>query len=195
MTAMSVPVDDDLERPPLTGIAAGAVLTRLYDTHARSLHRYLSRRLDPSTADDLVAETFLVAWRTREKYRPDLGTVRGWLFGIATNLLRGHRRSEVRGLRALARESAAVEVGEAADVLAVRRAHAASLTGPLAAALAKLRPDDRDVLLLVAWAELNSTEVAEALGIPAATARTRLHRARRAVRRHLPDQHEENDHA
>ncbi|GAA1940972.1 RNA polymerase sigma factor [Amycolatopsis minnesotensis] len=192
---MSVPVDGDLERPPLTGGEAGAVLTRLYDASARSLHRYLSRRLDPATADDLVAETFLVAWRTRDKYRPELGTARGWLFGIATNLLRGHRRSELRGLRALAREHAAAEVGEAADAVAVRRAHAASLTGTLAAALARLRQDDRDVLLLVAWGGLNSTEVAEALGIPAATARTRLHRARHAVRPHLPDQHEENDHA
>lgn len=90
----------------MTGLGAltAEVLTVLYETHAKALHRYLARRLDTATADDLVAETFLQAWRERAKYDTARGTARAWLYGIATNLLRNHTRSEVRGLRALARE-------------------------------------------------------------------------------------------
>ena len=82
----------DSDRPDLSGRAGGAALTDLYDTHARDLHRYLARRLDPVVADDLVAETFLVAWEQRARYDPGRGTARSWLFGIATNLLRPPRK-------------------------------------------------------------------------------------------------------
>jgi RNA polymerase sigma-70 factor (ECF subfamily) len=66
----------DADRPDLSGRAGGAVLTKLYDSYARDLHRYLARRLDPVAADDLVAQTFLVAWEQRARYDPDRGTAR-----------------------------------------------------------------------------------------------------------------------
>lgn len=181
----------DLERPDLRGPEADRLLSALFDSHARGLHAYLARRLDAGTADDLVAETFLAAWAARDSYRPDKAPVRAWLYGIATNLLRRHARTEVRGLRAYAREGGqAVDVA-ATDALAVSRADASTQVRAMAGGIADLRQEERDVLLLVAWAGLQPAEAAEALGITAATCRTRLHRARRALRKYA-DLLEEN---
>lgn len=169
-------------RPDLSGRDGGLLLTRLYDEHARDLHRYLARRLDPATADDLVAETFLVAWERRSTYRPELASARAWLFGIATNMLRRHARSEARAVRAMARNGGRADTVDAADSVAAHRADASSQARRLAGALAALRNEERDVLLLVAWAGLQPIEVAQALDVPVATVRTRLHRARTALR-------------
>lgn len=153
----------------------------VFDLYYGQIHGYAARRLGQSLADDLAAETFLVAFTRRERHdlsRPD---ARPWLYGIASNLIARHNRAEVRRLRALARTDVE-EVSEGhADRVAVRvdaRAH----RGPLAAALARISDADRDVLLLVAWAGLTLQEVGQALGIPAGTARSRLHRARKQTR-------------
>jgi RNA polymerase sigma factor (sigma-70 family) len=153
----------------------------LFDRHATSVHRYLGRRVG-ELADDLLSETFLVAFRRRAAYRPMHVEVRPWLIGIATNLVHGHVRTETRRYRALARASAepvpsSPDPGESADRLA-----AEALRGPLAAALAGLKPRDRDVLLLFAWEELGYEEIAAVLDIPVGTVRSRLHRARRQTR-------------
>jgi RNA polymerase sigma factor (sigma-70 family) len=174
-------------RPPgdrldLSGPGGLRAITRLYDEHARPLHRYLARRLDPATADDLVAETFLTAWRSRDRYDPERASGRAWLYGIATNLLREHTRSEVRGLRAHARHGGRAASGDDVGTVAVSRADARVEVRRLAAAIAELRPDDRDVLLLVAWGGLEPAEVAQALRLPQGTVRHRLHRARAALR-------------
>ncbi len=170
-----------MERPDLTGADAAATLERLYDEHARDLHRYLTRRLDPTTADDLVAETYLAAWEHRHRYEPARATVKAWLYGIATNLLRKHTRTEVRGLKATARIPASAASHDGTEAVATR-VDAQRDLGP---ALAELRPEERDVLLLIAWAGFRPAEAAEALNIDPGTARTRLHRARTALRNHL----------
>jgi RNA polymerase sigma factor (sigma-70 family) len=175
-------------RPDLTGVGAAAVFVGLYDTHARDLHRYLARRLSPELADDLVAETFLIAWERRSTYRPALGEVRGWLFGIATNLCRTHARKELHQLQILARSDAMGTPDPAGAVAA--RVDADRQVQRLAAAIASLREVERDVLLLVAWAGLAPREVAAALKINVATVRTRLHRARRMLRAHMEIDHD-----
>lgn len=173
----------------MTNVNAGAVdassLTRLYDEHARDLHRYLARRLTPAVADDLVAEAFLIAWRQRDTYDPTRGSARAWLFGIATNLSRHHSRTEAATLRALSRAAAHAPPVEPTDVAA--RVDAARAGPALAAGLAALRQEERDVLLLVAWAGLRPVEVATALCLDDTTVRTRLHRARTALRKHLKE--------
>ncbi|TFV45992.1 RNA polymerase sigma factor [Blastococcus sp. TF02A-35] len=153
----------------------------LFDRHAATVHRYLGRRVG-ELADDLVSETFLVAFRRRAAYRPDHVEVRPWLLGIATNLVHGHVRTEQRRYRALARE-AARPVGQAADPGdSADRLDAEALRGPLAAALAKLKAHDRDALLLLAWGQLGYEEIAAVLDVPVGTVRSRLHRARRQTR-------------
>lgn len=145
--------------------------------------RYLRRRIGKETAEDLAVETFVLAFRSRHAYDLQRESARPWLFGIATNLLRHHRRSEGRRLHAYARTGRDPIAGpdhrfeEAEDRAVAERA------GPaVAAALAILRPQERDVLLLHAWADLTYAEIAAALAIPVGTVRSRLARARHKVR-------------
>ncbi|MFG1989858.1 RNA polymerase sigma factor [Actinoplanes sp. NPDC048988] len=140
-----------------------------------------TRRIGPP-ADDLLAETFLIAFRKRASYQPRHLDVRPWLFGIATNVLHRHLRQEERRYRALARAAthdaqAHPLADEAAD-----RVDAQAARSGLAAALARLKPGDRDALLLLAWAELSYAEIAATLDIPLGTVRSRINRARRLTR-------------
>ena len=159
----------------------------LYDRHAAPIHRFAGRRLGDQMADDVVAETFLAAFRRRKRYDLCRADARPWLYGIAANVIGKHRRAEVRMLRAFARTGAdPVTAGHSDRVDS--RVCAAAVQRDLAAALAGLSAGDRDVLLLIAWADLSYEETAAALGIPVGTVRSRLHRARRKVREALGGQ-------
>jgi RNA polymerase sigma factor (sigma-70 family) len=156
----------------------------LLDRHGDEIHRYAARRLGAQLADDVAAETFLTAFRKRSSYdvtRPD---ARPWLYGIATHAVRDFKRAEVRRNRMLARVESDV-AAEPFDERSDSRVTAQQLAPQLAAVLAKLSAADRDLLLLVAWAELTYEETAQALGVPVGTVRSRLHRLRKKVRRAL----------
>jgi RNA polymerase sigma factor (sigma-70 family) len=164
-----------------------AAFTEVFDRHFAVIHAYLERRAGRDRADDLAAETFRVAFQQRARYRPLRESALPWLYGIASNLLLRDRRAEARRLQALARLDGEARDSEAAADRAGERADAEALRRPLFAALAGLEPRDRDVLVLVAWEELSYVEVAEALGIPIGTVRSRLNRARRQIQRALPE--------
>jgi RNA polymerase sigma factor (sigma-70 family) len=167
------------DRPDLSGPDPGLTFGRLFDSHAAALRHYLVRRVGVTAADDLVSETFLVALNHRHRYDPARAAVRSWLYGIATNLMRKYIRDEVRQLRITAETT---ETPSHAGMVADRvDAHAAARK--LAGALAKLPSGDRDVLLLISWAGLGTTEVAEALDIPVGTVRSRMHRVRKQLRK------------
>ena len=158
----------------------------VFDRYYVEIHGYAARRLGPSLADDVVSETFLIAFDRRRRYDVAQPNARPWLYGIASNLIARRRRAEVRQYRALAR----ADVTHAVDGHAERadgRLDAKALRGRLAAALLDVADRDREVLLLVAWAQLSCEEAARALGIPPGTARSRLHRARRKTRAALAD--------
>jgi RNA polymerase sigma factor (sigma-70 family) len=155
----------------------------LFDRHAGTVHRYLGRRVG-DLADDLLSETFLIAFRRRAAYRAEHVEVRPWLLGIATNVVHGHARTERRRYRALARSGPEPATPAGAEEIHAR-VDAAALRGPLAAALAGLKERDRDVLLLVAWGQLGYEEVAAVLDVPVGTVRSRLNRARRQTRASL----------
>ncbi|MCZ2821326.1 sigma factor [Modestobacter sp. VKM Ac-2977] len=104
-------------------------------------------------ADDLLSETFLIAFRRRSAYRAVHVEVRPWLLGIATQLVHGQQRTEQRRLRALSRTAPLAPALPADDDLSDRLT-AQALRGPIAAALAGLKAADRDVLLLFAWEQL-----------------------------------------
>ncbi|MFI7439829.1 RNA polymerase sigma factor [Nonomuraea indica] len=156
----------------------------VFDAHFGEIHGYVAQRLGPDHAEDVVADTFLVAFRKRAQYDPARANVRTWLYGIATKLVGRHRRLEARTLRALGRYGVDTDAPGPEDRVAVR-VSAQSLRPSLAAALADLPQRDRDVVLLVALAGLSHDEVATALGIPYGTVGSRLNRARRRLRASL----------
>ena len=173
-------------RPTDTELIAGStdepeLFAALFDRHATAVHRYLGRRVG-DLADDLLSETFLIAFRRRAAYRAEHVEVRPWLMGIATNVVHGHLRTERRRYRALARASTEPVSSGASTDEAHDRVAAQALRAPLAAALAALKPRDRDVLLLFAWGQLGYEEIAAALDVPIGTVRSRLNRARRQTR-------------
>ncbi|MEU8324307.1 sigma-70 family RNA polymerase sigma factor [Nonomuraea sp. NPDC048881] len=75
----------------------------LFDRYVEQIHRYVARRLGVQAADDIVAETFLTAFRCRVAYDHTQRLALPWLYGMATNLIARHRRDEERFPRALSR--------------------------------------------------------------------------------------------
>ncbi|MCO5968507.1 RNA polymerase sigma factor [Actinoallomurus soli] len=157
----------------------------LFRRHAPRLHAYVKRRLGPTLADDVVSETFAVAFRRRERFdgRAEVGA---WLWGIASKLIARHHRQETRMYRAFARtgvDPAEDGVAESAD----DRMAAAALGPHLAKALATLSAQDRNALLLLAWGELSYAEIAATLDLPLGTVKAKIHRARKKLRKALPE--------
>jgi len=152
----------------------------IFDRHAPTLLRFLVRRLGPDAADGLVGEVFRIAFERRKSYDGSTGLALPWLYGIASNLVLKHRRSEGRRLRANARLLAR-EVPARRD--AVYGASDARLLFPRVIEAIEALPDaERDALFLYAWEDLSYEEVAAALAVPVGTIRSRLNRARTALR-------------
>jgi RNA polymerase sigma-70 factor (ECF subfamily) len=148
-----------------------------FDRHAASVYRYLRRRVGAQLADDLTAETFTRALHARRRFDVASASALPWLYGIAVNLIRMHARSERRRQRAH-RLLAQTPVQSASASEIENRLDAQALGPALSAALEALSHDQREVLLLNAWAGLSPAEIAEALSISGAIVRKRLHRAR-----------------
>ncbi|GAA0964574.1 RNA polymerase sigma factor [Acrocarpospora macrocephala] len=170
--------------PPAVTVADPQRFGTVFDTHYQEIRRYIGRRLDLSVAEDLAAETFLIAFRQRHRFDPAQGSVRPWLYGIATKLIGRHRRSELRRYRALARTGPPPD-DDAHDQRVVDRIAAAATVSRLSAALAALSKGERDVILLVAYGGLSYDEVAAALGIANGTVASRLNRARAKLQKSL----------
>lgn len=155
----------------------------LFDRHAASIHRYVARRTNTSVADDVMAETFLIAFERRASFNTEYTNAGPWLFGIATNLLRHHHRQEVRTLRALSRVAQQdPEPPARADDSADTRLDAVTALREVREALRRMPRTQRDTVLLHAWAELSYDEIASAMDVPIGTVRSRLNRARRVLR-------------
>jgi RNA polymerase sigma-70 factor (ECF subfamily) len=150
----------------------------IFDRHYDQILAYLARRVDRALAEELVSETFVRAFAGRGRYDPAYQDARPWLFRIATNLLRKHVRSSGRRRRAYAR---ALERDENTGGLegVAERVDAALEARTVAGELSRLRPTDRETLLLFALTDLGYEGIAIATGVPVGTVRSRLHRARR----------------
>src|SRR5579862_6658191 len=108
----------------------------VFDRYFAEIHRYVARRLGRDAADDVTAETFLTAFRSRRRFDADRGTVRAWLYGIVTNHMSAYHRREVRAYRAMERTGLhGAEEGHADRV--AERVDAGAASRELAGALAK----------------------------------------------------------
>ena len=164
----------------------------LYLAHVEAIYAYLARRLGSELANDLAAETFRVAIENLERFDTTRGSERAWLFGIAPNLMRRHWRTETRRLRAMSRH-ANVPATALDPLLGVtERIDATQESQRLLRAVANLAAEDRDLLVLVAWERCSHREVADALGIPMGTVRSRLHRIRTELRTGM-DKHDDGE--
>jgi RNA polymerase sigma factor (sigma-70 family) len=167
---------DGIETGALGHEVAQARFNRLYREQGRAILAYALRRVeDPEEAADVVAETFLVAWRRMSEVPVDDGALL-WLYGVARRVLANLHRAERRRTRLGRRlaETLRAEIathpapaGEAAEVLR---------------AIGGLGADDRELLLLVSWEDLSPSEAARVLGLSSLATRSRLHRARRRLR-------------
>ncbi len=149
----------------------------LFDRHFSAIHRFVRHRLGEASADDLAAEVFVRAFAARARYEPRSTDARAWLFVIATNLIRDEIRRRVRadGVRTrLEGERPAETVIEVPG------------NDPeLAAALLTLREEEREALVLFAWANLTYEEIADATGVAIGTIRSRISRARTQLQTEL----------
>lgn len=191
-SAVSAP----LERAAGAGASDAAVIARsiedpecfafLFRRYAPLILRYVTRRIGSDAAEDVVAETFLVAFRQRGGYRSDRPDALPWLYGIATNLIGRYRRTELRQLRLLAR-TGADPVIEPFTERVDAAVSAGSAKARLGAALARLPAAHRDALLLIAWGGLTYEQVAMAMDAPIGTVQSRISRARHKLRQSLGD--------
>lgn len=145
----------------------------LFDEHYARIHAFARRRVGRDLAEEVTAETFLVAWR-----RLDVLPIEPlpWLYGVARNVILRQQRDSVRQASArelLARERPVPPQPEASDHDGLWRAWE------------RLSDGDREVLSLVAWEELSVRDAAKVLGVPAPAVSVRLHRARRRFERDL----------
>ncbi len=173
-------ISASLDRPEL--------FEEIFGRHFDVIYRHVARRVGPDTAADIAADVFERAFATRQRYKTAFTSARPWLFGITANLLRQHyrkhRRATMAYWKATGRES--WESSDDTDQ-ADRRVDAESMARNLEHGLAKLRPSERDVLLLYAWSDMSYPEIALALGIPIGTVRSRLARARARLRELMGD--------
>ncbi|MGZ4450672.1 MAG: RNA polymerase sigma factor [Nocardioides sp.] len=141
------------------------------------LRRFLARRTDPATAEDVLADTLLVCWRRVDELPEE---PLPWAYAVARHALANAQRGARRQVRLAAR-------------VAVVDPPRESVPGPgesppdagLGEALARLRPDDAELLRLWAWEQLTPAEIATVLDITSNAASIRLHRARQQLREQL----------
>ncbi|GAA1264279.1 sigma-70 family RNA polymerase sigma factor [Sphaerisporangium rubeum] len=147
--------------------------TGIYDECRRRVWAYVVSKAGRQIADEVVSETFAIAWRRLDDVpEPALP----WLLGTARNVLRDTIRAEARR-EAVSAELRSWTEGDVADQVTER-------LGVLTA-LAELHEDDREILILVAWQGLSPRDAAHVVGCSPATFRVRLHRARRRLARHM----------
>jgi RNA polymerase sigma-70 factor (ECF subfamily) len=155
----------------------------LFDAHARAVYRHGLRLTgDRILAEDVVSTTFLQAWRLRGRIDADGASLRPWLLAIATNVVRNVNRKHRRDRGLIARMVARDEEPDFADDVATQLDGERELA-TVRAAVAALRPAEREVIALCVWAELDYASAARVLGVPIGTVRSRLSRARKRLQR------------
>jgi RNA polymerase sigma-70 factor, ECF subfamily len=178
---VDVPKDTDAPRSDLLDDADDAI-RQLYSHHAKALHGYVRRFCqDGASADDIVQETFIRAWRHLPQLRADGRPIRPWLFRVARNLLTDADRA-ARSRPVTVPASSADGPGDDSGLSQVLDQQLVS------DALRQLSPAHRTVLVETFYRGGSTATVARQLGIPAGTARSRLHYALEALRQHLQGQ-------
>jgi RNA polymerase sigma-70 factor (ECF subfamily) len=159
----------------------------LFERHARAVYRLCFWRTgDVTLAEDLSAAVFLETWRHKAKVAVVDGSIRPWLFGVASNLVRNHWRAARRRDAALRRLPRLPVEPDVADEV-VGRIDAEVTMRAVLAVVRQLPERDQEVLALCGWAGCSYEEAAQSLGVPVGTVRSRLARARARLGRLLAE--------
>jgi RNA polymerase sigma-70 factor (ECF subfamily) len=172
---MSESTDDDVIT---ASHDAPALFAEIFSRHWSPIRAYLARRVGRDHGEELAAEVFVRAFDRRASYRAGTGDARPWLYGIAANLIREHRRRERRHLQAL---------GRVPLVSAHADAHEPAPDGRLLGELARMPLGTREAVALLVWGDLSYEQIAQALSIPIGTVRSRIARARQRLAATVPD--------
>ena len=175
-------------------MSTGSVdIDALYAEHAQFLARVLARLTrDGAHVDDLIQETFLVAFKKRATYDATRSTPRTWLYGIAAHLAMRHRRGVGRWLRALA--GLTDEPARTVSVAPDREIDRERARAAVQDVLATLPFKQREVFTLYELEEIEGAEIAQLLGIPVNTVWTRLHHARKRFEETMRKRIRRDDH-
>ncbi|UNK70931.1 RNA polymerase sigma factor [Microbacterium sp. H1-D42] len=168
--------DNDIIRESLVSAER---FSEIFERHIAALSTYVARRVGPEVSDDIISETFLIAFRKRRRFDQDRASALPWLMGIATRVLSQHRREQASHWRALQSAYAASDDVAIDDVdRSVTRLDASAEVERLYPRIAALSAADREVLFLHAWGDLTYEEIASALRMPIGTVRSKLSRIR-----------------
>jgi RNA polymerase sigma-70 factor (ECF subfamily) len=164
----------------------------IFERHYRAVHRFAVGAVGESDGPDVAAEVFGQAFAVRHRYDPAYESAAPWLWGIASNLVGRYYRRRGRQKRAYRRVpfSLGAEPDTSEDTL--NRVVAEAERPRIAQAMTRLRPEEAQVLLLYAVADLPYAEIAAVLEIPEGTVRSRLSRARTKLRNLLAVSGESN---
>jgi RNA polymerase sigma factor (sigma-70 family) len=160
-------------------ITEPALFAQIFERHAAAIGGYTRRRIGLDAVDDVLSETFLVAFRKRASFNREADSARPWLLGIATRVMHRHRQAEERAWRASAAEP--VRSTASHEDRTDARLDASAAVRDLGPRIAALSQRERDVLLLYAWSDLSYEQIADALKIPIGTVRSRLSRVRKKL--------------
>jgi RNA polymerase sigma-70 factor (ECF subfamily) len=161
--------------------AAGdeAALKELYDATSRLVYSFCRRSVGPDAAADVTQEVYVAAWRSRERYRPEAGTLTGWVMGIA-------KYKVIDALRASGRRPQLDDGAEPEDHgEAEEGIEAMSQRMLIAEALSELPDRARQAVELAFWSDLTHNEISDRTGIPLGTVKSDIRRGLDRMRRHL----------
>lgn len=165
--------------------AAGdpTALEAMYAEHGALVHSFCRRSLDPARAADATQDVFLAAWRSRDRYRPDAGTLAGWLVGIARFKVIDILRADGRQPRLVADP----QVGEAVFDRTVDEAAVTDIAERMlvAEALDGLSERAREMVRLSFFEDLTHAQIAERTDVPLGTVKSDIRRGLEQMRRHL----------
>lgn len=159
-----------------------ALFAQLFDRHAKAVNSFAAYRVGRYAAEDVLSETFLIAFRRRVDFDTGVESAAPWLFGIASRLIRKYRTTEAKHWRSFAAASAGGEFSSEGGLdAALAKLDAEREVRNLRARIAALAPKDRETLLLYAWQGMTYDEIASTLRVPVGTVRSRLNRVRKRL--------------
>jgi RNA polymerase sigma-70 factor (ECF subfamily) len=156
-----------------------AALKAVYDETSRLVYSYCRRSLGNDAAADVTQEVYVAAWRSRERYRPESGTLTGWLMGIA-------RFKTIDALRASGRRPRTDSDGEPEDMGSPEEGIEEMGQRMLVAeALRQLPERSRRAVELAFWSDMTHSQISEETGIPLGTVKSDIRRGLERLRQHL----------